>query len=323
MGGREDEETGAAEASAGSSPVYGLRIWYRWTLLIAAVGAVSYFTLRSTRQLSAYDFELKPLFVLLALISTFCAYLMMFFIWTRLASVFGLKTSKRVAGRAYFLSFIARYIPGKVGLILVRIEAYAGQPPPGVIMATAFEQVASLAAALIILLAGISFSPVLFPSNLRLLSLVAVVPVFIILMPAVLRRMTSIAYRIFRKQEIEIETGLGTNLAFVGLYMIPSLFHGLSLYFVINALTDLSFAHLLTVTGIYVAAMIAGLFALLVPGGIGIREGALFLVLPALVSNETAVISAVAARLVTVIMELALAGTFAAIVRMQRSRTGG
>lgn len=299
------------------------RLWYRWLLFIAAICAVSYFAYRSIRQLAQYTLEIDAIYLVLAFLSTLCAYLVLFIIWTRLTAVFSLEAPAPIAGRAYFLSYLARYIPGKVGLILARIEAYTGHSPPRVIMATALEQVATLTSALILVLVGIAFSPSLFPSQARFIALIGVVPLFIILTPPVLSSVTGAACRLFKKKEIEISTTFKTNFAFVGLYMIPSLFHGLSLFLVLNALAHVPAEHLLSITGIYIAAIIVGLFAIFVPGGIGIREGTLFLVLPSLVTSETAVISAVIMRLMTIACELLLAGIFVFMARAHRNRING
>jgi len=58
--------------------------------------------------------------------------------------------------------------------------------------------------------------------------------------------------------------------------------------------------------------------AFFAPGGIGVREGILFLVLPAFIGKEAAVFAAVIARVATLAAELTLAAWSACAARAAR-----
>ncbi|UCD20083.1 MAG: flippase-like domain-containing protein, partial [candidate division WOR-3 bacterium] len=126
----------------------------------------------------------------------------------------------------------------------------------------------------------------------------------------VLRTVTNSILRLARRPAIEQFTPFRINITLVGLYMIPGLVHGLGLFFLLNALSPVSGSHYLAITGSYYAASLAGLAAFFAPGGLGVREGVLFLVLPLLVPRESAIVAAIMIRLVTVLAEMALAGVF-------------
>ena len=286
------------------------RAWYRALLAIIAVAAVAWYVHRNIQRLADYEFNINILYLILAFVSVSAAYLSLFLIWTRLASVFGLNASFSGSGRAYFLSYLGRYIPGKVGLILTRIEAYPGGSAPGVVMATGLEQIAVLTAASILVFSALAVSPTFFPEEYRLLALAGIIPFLILLIPRVLNRISRLVYRIFRREAVEIKTTYRTNLSFTVLYILPSLFHGLSLFFILKALSIVSWSYFIPVAGLYNAAMLLGLFAVFVPGGVGVREGILFAMLPAIVSVEAALISAVVIRMVTIVVEVILASGF-------------
>ena len=58
---------------------------------------------------------------------------------------------------------------------------------------------------------------------------------------------------------------------------------------------------------------LAGMLAVFAPGGLGVREGILMLILPLLVPRESAIIAALLLRLVMIAAELSLAGVSSAL----------
>ena len=296
---------------------------YRWVLFGLTLAAVAWFISRNYRLISQYSFEFKTLFLVLSFLSVAAAFLLRFGVWLRLASFLGLHAPLMRAGRAYFLSVLARYIPGKVGLALVRIEAYRGYPAATVLMGTGMELIAALSAALLLAFIGLATSPIPLPAYLRWVALGATVPLVIALSPRVMRTVSNTILRLAGRSPIERFTPFRVNIALVGLYMIPGLVHGLGLFFVLNSLSPVHPSHYLAITGSYYVASIAGLAAFFAPGGLGVREGILFLVLPLLVTRETAIVAAVMIRLVTILAEITLAAAFAIPARLSRGAARG
>ena len=140
---------------------------YRWILFAATLGTVAWFVGINAGKLSGYASLIEVRAVLLAFLAITAGYLARFVAWTRLASFFGLHAPVLRGGRAYFLSVLGRYIPGKLGLALIRIEAYRPQPPERVALATGTELVTALSAALILMLGGIASAPGIFPAWLK------------------------------------------------------------------------------------------------------------------------------------------------------------
>jgi len=307
--------------SAQLSRTSNIRRWYRWLLFAVILSAVIWFIARNFKQVSQYSFEFNRLLLAFSFLSVLCAFLFRFGVWVRLASLFGLDAPLRRAGRAYFLSILGRYIPGKVGLALVRIEAYSDYPSEKVIMATGMELVAALTAALLLAFIGLALSPSHFPSYLRWVALLCIAPLLAALSPPVLRRVSNAVLRLAGREKIEIRFPFKANLALVGLYTIPGFLHGCGLFLLINSLSHISTHHYLAVTGAYYTASLAGLIAFFAPGGLGVREGVLFLVLPALVGRETAIVAAILIRLVTIVAEVVLAAGFTAIAGIKAGST--
>lgn len=296
------------ENSAGK-PVSKRRSLYRWILMAAAVAAVGWVAAGNIGRLGGTEAGYRYGYILYALLAAACAYLTMFAIWTRLALVFGLRAPAVRAGRAYFLSYLARYIPGKVGLFLMRAEVYGGRSS-AVVMATALEQIVVLAAAFLLVLIGVLVTPSLFPLWIRIASLAGLAVIVMLMRPAFLSSVSRLLGRITGREIPEARTTFGTNLRFMLLYTAPSILHGLSLFLVIRAIHPVPLVYLPGVTGAYVGAIVIGLFALIVPGGLGVREGAMILALSALVPESVAIIAPVMTRLITIAAELGLAAWF-------------
>lgn len=290
-----------------------LRRIYRWVLFALTLGAVGWFVARNAGQLAAREFTPDALPLVLAFCAVVAAYLVRFFAWTRLAAVFGLRAGARRAARAYFLSMLGRYIPGKVGLALVRIEAYGGHPAGRVALATGMELACAVAAAFLLAFAGLAFAPVDLPPAVRWLPLPCIALIALLLHPAFLRRAANAVFRLAKRPPLEGAPRYRTNLGLALLYTLPGLLHGAGLFLLLRALADVPLSHYPAVTGAYYLASIAGLVAIFAPGGLGVREGILLLVLPAIVGRETAIVAAIAMRLVTVAAEGALAAIAAAV----------
>jgi len=115
------------------------RPWYSWLLLILVLSAVTWFILTNLHQIARFDFQFEWRYLSISFFFVNAAYLVMLIIWTRIALLFGLNASILTAGKAWFLSQLGKYVPGKVTLLLVRFDAYRDYPKSRVAVATGIE----------------------------------------------------------------------------------------------------------------------------------------------------------------------------------------
>ena len=95
---------------------------------------------------------------------------------------------------------------------------------------------------------------------------------------------------------------------------------GLGLWLTIRSVTDFSLAWLpLCISALALAGSL-GLLALFAPGGLGVREGILLIILGPVVGPGTSAIVVVLARLISILSELLLASVGFVIVRKARQR---
>jgi hypothetical protein len=298
-------------------PLSRRRRAYRWILFLATLVAVSWFLARNIGRLRTFDIRWDAGRIAASYAVFAAAYFVRFLAWLRLSAAMRISIPTPLAARAYFLSMLGRYIPGKIGLALVRIEAYRESPAGAVVLATAVELICSIAAALLLAFIGFASTPVYLPGGLRWLPLICILPLVALLSPPVTRR---IAAALSARDPVALARvpSFRAVLSFVGLYALPGFLHGFGFFLVIRSLTEISAANYLAVTGAYYAAALIGLAAFFAPGGLGVREGILFLVLPALIGKEAAVFAAVIARMATLAAELTLAGSSVAAARSRR-----
>jgi uncharacterized membrane protein YbhN (UPF0104 family) len=293
---------------------------YRLGLMIATTVAVVWFVIANVGRISEYDYTFRLSTLLIAFVVIVIGYLVGLGIWRMIARVFKMKASLWVDGRGYFLSYLGRYVPGKIGLALVRIEAYSHYPADRVLMATGLEMIVSQAAAITLVILGMLFSPEFFPLYLRLASPICFGLLVSLMRPPVLEKGARAFSRIIGRSITNPATTYRENLSFTGFLCFQVFLHGLGLFLILNSLYDISITHYFAVTGVYYAAMFIGFIAAFAPAGLGVREGVMFLVLPFIVSREIAIVATIAMRLATMLAELLMAGVFTIVSEWSKGR---
>jgi len=293
---------------------------YRWILFLATIAGVGYFIGKNINQLSRHSFSLNYLLIFVSLASVVLAYILRFLLWQYLTSIIGLEASLLESARGYFLSILGRYIPGKLGLALIRIEAYKNYPTDMIVMATGIELISALTSAMILAFVGLLNPVIKIPTYFRIIPFAGIVALLFLLSPKVFDRISGKILAFIYKKSPEMNIPYPKRMILALLYTIPGLFHGLGLFLIINSFTHLPLTAYITITGIYYGASLIGLVAFFAPGGLGVREGILFILLPILVSTEIAIIATLLMRIITIFAELILGGTFTVLYNFSREK---
>ncbi|MFT5173436.1 MAG: uncharacterized membrane protein YbhN (UPF0104 family) [Gammaproteobacteria bacterium] len=217
------------------------------------------------------------------------------------------------------IAFLGKYIPGKLGgLILRGATIHTRTPSTGLIIkATTIEQATMVHAGLIIcaltwsyeanwrvalcasLLAFASFIAILFPSKI-----VAMARKFSPRCPRISTVLDAFAE--------DIQKTYFTSMAFM---LIIWLLSALSLFFVLQSFSvSIPFDKALLITTV---SFLTGFFAVILPAGIGAREGALIVLLAPYCNTLTALTVATLHRMITVSFDL-LIGCYA-LKKLSRS----
>jgi hypothetical protein len=230
----------------------------------------------------------------------------------------GSRLGFRAGLRPFFYSLLGRYIPGRFAVIVGKIYLYErrGVPRLTAALALAYENVfaavaglAVAAAAAATVLSGLLSWRTLVPAAAGVAAAVALIQ------PGILRRLLGWALRRFGRREFDagMVMGRGAAAAFALAYASYCLISGVFFAFFAAAFVPLDAALAVRVGAAYVAASVLGYAAVFTPSGLGVREGLVVLFLHQYLPPGEAAFLAVASRLATVAVELALAGVAAAL----------
>ncbi|MCK5116393.1 MAG: flippase-like domain-containing protein [Candidatus Aegiribacteria sp.] len=284
--------------------------WYSRVLLVIVLAAVIWVVWKNVSEISSYSFEFKYSYFIASSVVIILNYLFCFLIWHWLTASFGLHVPIFKAARGWFLSYLGKYVPGKIALLLVRMDAYSGYSGKKVAIATIVEYIVALIAACLVVLVSMLFSPEIVPDYVRWVAVLGTVLLLAVLYPPVLKKAVNLVLKLIGKAPLEEIPTFTKILLLVGTYIIATLIAGFALFLILNSLAAVSFKYYIVITGVYGIAGLVGLAAFFAPSGIGVREGVLFLILPAFIPEPAVIVGAIAIRLITTVTELLLAGFF-------------
>jgi uncharacterized membrane protein YbhN (UPF0104 family) len=234
--------------------------------------------------------------------------------WSRMANSMGLSAPAAETGRSYFLSYLGRYVPGNVGLLLVRLRAYSGISPRTVTLATFLEYSAAMSAAFLLAGAGLAGWRGEEAGILRAVFLPCMVLAVLLILPKPAAWAISSAMRMFGRKVRMPELPSATSMAgFSAGYIIAGLLHGAALFLVLSSMSPLQASAFPFVTGAYYLAGVAGAILLFSPGGLGVREAVLVAALPAVVDGTDALAATLVMRVLTLLSEVLLCAVFLVI----------
>ena len=232
-------------------------------------------------------------------------------------------TRLTAGARIWFLSNLARYVPGNlwsyVGAVeLARREGVARRVTLSVM---ALTQLLSVGVAL---LAGL---PVLLAERARLgrpALLGAVVVVVAAGLAALFRRqLLALARRRLRGLDLADLTPSAATVALLVVgYAVYWAVTGLAFATLVASMYPLDVSDVPLVVAAYAAAYAAGFLALLTPAGLGIREGVLVVALAPVLPAGPALVVALVSRLWMMLVEAAGAAIAHLVARRRASRTG-
>ncbi len=280
--------------------------------------AVALFVIKNLNSIRGYKFSPDFILLLLAFILISLSMMIRLFLWSDITRSFKMKAPFSLVGMGFFLSLLGKYIPGKIALVLIRTEVYKGYSRKRTGIAMLIEYVAGFAGTFLLVLTALMFNDTLIPQFIKPMAAVVTVILLVILHPAILTRLVNSALKVLKRSPVERTPAFSRILAYTGGYFIANLIGGSGFFLVINSFATLEPTWFLVTTGVYYSASIAGLLAVFSPGGIGIREGVLFLILPALLPEPVVIVSALVMRVMITLSELALAGIFSIAARTSK-----
>jgi uncharacterized membrane protein YbhN (UPF0104 family) len=283
---------------------------YNWILLSLVVIAVVWYIWENLGDITFHELKFNWILLTFGSISVIVAYLVSFFGWIRLTESFHLYAPLLETGKAYFLSQFGKYVPGKVGLLLVRLYAYQNYSKRIVVITTGIEFIAVMASACLLALISLVFVPIEVPPYIRWTAIIGSILCLFSLQPRLIKKIANGIFKLIKRESIEKFPSYLFMIRLVFVYMCTGLLYGLGFYLVLNAFSPVGFQYYMTITAAIHVAVIVGMAAVFAPSGIGVREGVLFLILPIFIPMQTVILGVVTIRLVATGAEIFLAGIF-------------
>lgn len=214
------------------------------------------------------------------------------------------------AMRVFFVSNLARYVPGAVWQFagLAAMSAEAGASPVAASVAVLLQQVVLLATGFVLILSG---APHLLGAWAQTLDTASQVLIAIVLIgvlvgfgPRVLPVVRRWAERVIKRPVPLPAPPSGAFALYVVRAALGWVGYGLAFWIFGRALFGDEAPHMWLAGTAYVSSYLAGLIAVFAPGGIVVREGALVLQLSGAIGTDRAVVLAIASRLWLVSVEI-------------------
>ena len=254
---------------------------------ILLVGAVLFFLglniYHGWRDASRFQWNIRPWPLAVSFALALAFWFMTGLGWNLLVRYLGGGLTLRQGMKIYFLSNLGWYVPGKVWYAVGR--AYLGQREGvsvGVISTSVLmEIVLSLtSSALMATLALPLLSPLLGTKGLYL-GIAILALGLAVLHPALMKPLLALWERFLPgpKREMTLPLRYSVTLGLLAGYLVIWGFVGAAFFILLNAVYPLPFAWFPTVVAIYAISWIAGFLAPFAPSGLGVREGAMILLL--------------------------------------------
>lgn len=288
--------------------------------LIIALGFMVALVSTQWQALQAFDWQVRPAWLLASLVGLWLAWLLELSVWRFLLASLGGYLRWSRAAQTWFLANIVRYIPGNIWQFLGMAELAADD---GVSRVTTFASIAlhqALGTAVGLVLAALYFAVagkgVLLDAVRPFLWLI---PLGLLLCnPRFLDWSLNTLLRIFKRPPIKV-TLTWSQLAVILLgYLGVWLIMGSAFALLAASFTPVTPQQAAALVATWAAAYIIGYLSMLTPGGLGVREGVMILLLAPLFPAPVPTIIALAARLWMVIAEVVGAGI--ALVLRTRER---
>jgi hypothetical protein len=283
------------------------RLGLNLAILLLILGFLAYAVYANWAELKQYEWTLDYRYLLLAGGLYGICFLSVMLGWHRVVTSLGGTKSLRVNARIYCYSSLPKRIPGVVWYIASRVHLYRQEGVSGSVtmLATGLETALLIVSGLLVYLGSLLFR-VSTRSAENLSPLVAallLVPLLVLLHPAVFNRAVAFLLRKLRR-EVEVSLTGRQSAGLVLLYVPAWILGGLDLYLLANAIYPVSLAHLPAVIGAWAASGAVSLLASFLIQGMGVTEITLAVLLSNFLPAPVAIVISIFFRILLTVGEV-------------------
>ena len=281
-------------------------------LLIAATGWYLISAIAGNwQELRTFDWNVDPFYLVISVIAHVAVLGWGVFVWGRVLRSFEHPPVPFPALlRIWFLSNLARYVPGKVWQFLAVAQLGRNVGLSGAILLTSLlvHTALSLLAAMILGVFAIGGDLFLgFPA--LVIAGAATAIALGLVHPTVLNTAIGIVPRLLRREVVSWKGSWWRGVGLLWLSLLSWIFYGAAFSLFVASLARIPVAAVPALSGINALSFVIGYLAIITPAGMGVREVAMANLLLPLLPGGVAAVLAVASRMWTVAAELIGGGT--------------
>jgi uncharacterized membrane protein YbhN (UPF0104 family) len=290
--------------------------WLRAGLLVVAVGLAVYGLASQWTEVQAALDRLDAADIAGATVSAVAGLGCMLLAWRALLADLGSPLPLPAAIRVMFVGQLGKYVPGAVWALAAQVELARDYDVPRRRSATA-----SLVGMAVTLVVGLIAAAVTLPlvsadAVGRYWWVLAIAPLAAVcLHPAIIRFGLDLVLRVLRRAPLEGSVSRGGMARALAWTILGWLCYGAHAWFLISVFAGKGGHTFALSLGAYALAWAVGFLIVFFPGGIGPREVVLVAVLAPVMPSASALVVALASRVVMTIGDLAWAGAGLAIGR--------
>lgn len=256
-----------------------------------------------------YDWSINTFWLVFSLLILFGNYIFLSWVWCEILKIFGKTLPLRKAFKISYLSNLARYLPGRIWQYVSLVAMCEKEGINRTTSTTSFvlSQLINIPAALFLILVtgvlpGIAGQTWIKDAVWFLGGAVTLTALVMISRPKLTEKVLRFTLKKLGKTEPVLNLKK-TSLAGIFVYYVFGWFlHGTAFFFLVVAVTGES-GHFFPIVGAYVAAYLIGYLSFFTPGGLGVREAVLALILKIYFPDPVAILLSALSRIWVVVAE--------------------
>lgn len=264
----------------------------------------------SWSEVNDYEWRFDPSYLALSVVLIFCYYAQQWGGWRLVMRSFGDPLARSESVAIWFASILGRYVPGSVAMVAGRVVMCKrrGIPARDTLASMVYENALILISALLVAAASVPFWPP-FEYRAYALLLVLLAPLGLALLhPALFKKVSDAALLRLGREPLAKTLPFGRVLVLLLYYAGGWVLLGLAFTALASSVVPVEFAEIALFVGGYAFAWEVGFLSLVTPSGLGVKEGALFLVLALILPIPAALAIVVLSRLWQTLAEVVAAG---------------
>ncbi|WP_199423581.1 lysylphosphatidylglycerol synthase transmembrane domain-containing protein [Actinotalea solisilvae] len=292
----------------------------RWVLIVVVVAAASWQVVRQWDDVSVALTRVHPLTAILSFGLVLAGLVAGTLSWQTLLDDMGPKVGVARGGQVCLVGQLGKYVPGSVWAYLLQMELgrQYGIARARVFATSLFAAGIGVVASLVL---GLGALPLLLSDQRDLLWLFVLLPVGLVcLHPKVMTWMASLVFRVLRKPPLDHMLRRRVVARSFAWALASYVCFGLHLWLLANSIVDPGVEMILLCAGTIAIGMTAGLFAVVLPSGVGVREAIIVAAFATLMSTGEATALALGSRMLFTMGDLAIAGAATALAVLARRR---